>query len=84
MRAGATHVTDAAARPPGVFTRLLYWALDLDEPGTVEAGIQRLRSAPGYFASLPPEAREAIRRHDGPENHGPPLTPRDRAARRAS
>lgn len=69
-----------AVRPPGFFKNLLYWLLDLDDPATLEAGIRRARSAPRYFESLSPEAMEYIRNYDGPENHGPPLTRRERRA----
>lgn len=80
METGATVMTHApgTTRRPGFFTRVLYWVLDLDEPGFIEEGIQRMRNAPGYLASLSPEALEYIRRYDGPENHGPPLTRRER------
>jgi hypothetical protein len=33
---------------------------------------RRIRSKPGFFASLSPEARELIRNFDGPEMLGPP------------
>lgn len=66
------------ARPHGLLKRILYWVLDLDDPATLDEGIRRMRSAPGFFASLPPETLEFIRNYDGPENLGPPLTRRER------
>jgi len=33
---------------------------------------RRIRSKPGFFASLSPEARELMRNFDGPEMLGPP------------
>ena len=68
----------SAVRRPGFFKNLLYWILDLDDPATLEEGRRRLRSAPRYFDTLSPEALEYIRNYDGPENHGPPLTRRER------
>jgi hypothetical protein len=75
-------VTNAPATPrrTGFFKNLLYWLLDIDDPAFLDAGIQRMRNAPGFLASLSPEALEHIRRYDGPENHGPPLTRRERRA----
>lgn len=35
---------------------------------------RRIRGKPGFFASLTPEAREAIRNYDGPEVIGPSAT----------
>jgi hypothetical protein len=65
-------------RRPGFFKNLLYWIMDWDDPATLEEGIQRMRNAPRYFASLSPDALEYIRNYDGPENHGPPLTWKER------
>lgn len=80
----------ASPRKPGFFKNLLYWLLDIDDPAFIDAGIERMRNAPGYFASLTEEQLELIRTYDGPENLGPPLTKRERrdlerrmAARRA-
>jgi hypothetical protein len=67
-------------RSPKPLKRILYWIMDWDDEAFLEEGIQRMRNAPGYFASLSPEAREFIRNYDGPENHGPPLTKRERRA----
>jgi hypothetical protein len=80
METGATAMTHDASVPrrPGFFARVLYWILDLDEPGVIEERIRQRRGAPGYFASLPPEALAYIRNYDGPENLGPPLTRRER------
>lgn len=82
MDTASTLVTESglAPRSPGFFKNLLYWLLDIDDPAFIDAGIQRMRSAPGYFASLTPEQMELIRSYDGPENLGPPLTRRERRA----
>lgn len=84
-----THAPTAARRP-GFFKNLLYWLLDIDDPAFIDAGIQRMRSAPSFLARLSPEQLELIRSYDGPENLGPPLTRREQrdlerrmAARRA-
>jgi hypothetical protein len=39
---------------------------------TEEEVRRRIRSRPGFFASLSPEARKAILSYDGPVNMGPP------------
>jgi hypothetical protein len=82
MELGATLVTHTptAAGKPGFFRNLLYWLLDIDDPAFLEAGVQRMRNAPGFLDSLSPEALEHIRSYDGPENLGPPLTRRERRA----
>lgn len=67
-----------AKRRPGFFRNLLNWIMDWDDPAMLEEGLQRMRSAPRFFASLSPEALEYIRTYDGPENMGPPLTRRER------
>lgn len=72
-----THAPQAA-RSPGFFRNLLYWLLDLDDDATLQAGLRRMRSARGYFASLPPEALAYVRSYQGPENLGPALTSRER------
>ena len=79
METGATVMTQAVSAPrrPGFFKNLLYWLLDIDDPAFLEAGIRRMRGAPGYFASLSPEQLAFIRDYDGPENLGPPLTARE-------
>jgi hypothetical protein len=51
------------------------WLLDIDYL-TPEEARRRMRSKPGFFASLSPEAREFIKNYDGPENLGPPLSKR--------
>lgn len=80
MKTGIPAVMHApkVIRPDGFLKRLLFWILDLDDEATIEAGRRRLRSSPGFFASLPPETLEYIKSYDGPENHGPPLTRRER------
>jgi hypothetical protein len=70
-------MTPAALRQPGLMKRILYWIMDWDDEATLEEGRRRLRSAPGFFASLTPEQREIIRNYDGPENLGPPITERE-------
>lgn len=70
--------TGRTARNPGFFKNLLYWIMDWDDPAFLEEGIRRMRSAPRYFASMSPETLEYLRNYDGPENHGPPLTRRER------
>ncbi|HEU4884994.1 MAG TPA: hypothetical protein VFT45_22230 [Longimicrobium sp.] len=44
----------------------------LTDGPTREEARRRLRSKPGFFASLSPEALEMIRNCDGPERIGPP------------
>ena len=66
-----------ALRRPGLLKRIVYWIMDWDDEATLEEGLRRLRSAPGFFASLTPEQLEYIRNYDGPENLGPPLTRRE-------
>ena len=67
-----------ARRGPGFFKNILYWIMDWDDPATLEEGIRRMRGAPRHFSSLSPEALDYVRSYDGPENHGPPLTRRER------
>jgi hypothetical protein len=62
----------------GFFKNLLYWLLDLDDEITLAEGRRRMRNSPGLLASLSPEALEYIDHYDGPEDHGPPLTKRER------
>lgn len=71
-------IDHAESRSPGFLKRLLYWIMDWDDEATIEEGRRRLRNAPGFFESLPPGTLEYIRSYDGPENHGPPLTKRER------
>lgn len=82
MNTGTSVITHAPEvfRRPGFFKNLLYWILDLDDPATMDERRRRMRSrsSPGLFASMSPEALEYIRNYDGPENHGPPLTRRER------
>jgi hypothetical protein len=86
--ASMTHVRNAS-RSPGLLARIAGVLLDLDDV-TPEEARRRMRSRPSFLARLSPEALETIRNYDGPENHGPPLTRRERrdlerrlAARRA-
>jgi hypothetical protein len=44
---------------------------DVPAPSREEAR-RRIRSKPGFFESLSPEARSAIATYDGPEVMGPP------------
>jgi hypothetical protein len=44
---------------------------DVPAPSREEAR-RRIRSKPGFFESLSPEARSAIAMYDGPEAMGPP------------
>lgn len=83
METGATAMTHDASVPRrlGFLARVLYWILDLDEPGVIEERIRQRRGAPGYFASLPPGALAYSRSYTGPENLGPPLTERERRDR---
>lgn len=77
MTTRATPMThpSQAARSPGFFRNLVYWLLDLDDEATLQAGLRRMRSTRGYFASLPPEALAYSRIYDGPENLGPLTKP---------
>jgi hypothetical protein len=67
-------------RGRGLLTRIRRRLTEYDEP-TLEEARQRIFSRPGFLASLGPEALEYIRRYDGPENMGPPLSKRDRLLR---
>jgi hypothetical protein len=73
-----THYAPKAIRRPGIFKRIVYWIMDWDDEAFMEEGLRRMRSAPGFFASLTPEQLEFMRTYDGPEVHGPPLTQRER------
>jgi hypothetical protein len=57
-------------RKRGGLARVVEWLVG-DAP-TEEEVRRRIRSKPGFFASLSPEAREAILSYDGPINMGPP------------
>jgi hypothetical protein len=66
-----------AARPkPGLVARIAEWVVD-DAPSREEAR-RRIRSKPGFFASLSPEARAAVLSDEGPDYLSPPLTKRNR------
>lgn len=69
-----------AARTPGLLARLRDWLWDLDDLSPEEAR-RRMRSKPGFLATLSPEVLEELRSYDGPENMGPPLTRKERRAR---
>jgi hypothetical protein len=66
----------AARRKPGLVARLVAWVVD-DAPSREEAR-RRIRSKPGFFATLSPEARAAVLGGDGPDYLGPPVTARNR------
>ena len=70
------NATTAIDAPRGAFsTRGILARLSealVDGP-TREEARRRLRSKPGFFASLSPEALEMIRNCDGPERIGGPL-----------
>jgi hypothetical protein len=67
-------------RSPGLFKNLLYWIMDWDDEAFLEEGVRRMWSRRSSLSSLSPEALEFLRNYDGPENHGPPLTKRERRA----
>jgi hypothetical protein len=69
-----------AARSTGWLARLRDWLWDLDDLSPEEAR-RRMRSKPGFLGSLSPEVLDELRRYDGPENLGPPLTRKERRAR---
>jgi hypothetical protein len=69
-------VPHAIAPPLGMLARIRR-ALNLEPPSREEIR-RRVRSKPGIFDSLSPEALEYLRNYDGPENSGPPLTRRER------
>jgi hypothetical protein len=78
------HALSHAAPPiasPGLFKRILYWILDWDDEATLQEGIRRMRSRPGFLDSLTTEQIESLRYYDGPEVLGPPLTRRERRDR---
>lgn len=50
--------------------RALEWPVD-DAPSREEAR-RRIRSKPGFFSTLSPEARAAVLSYDGPERLGLP------------
>jgi hypothetical protein len=68
----------APSAPHAIVSRggVLAWirhALQPEAPSREEIR-RRVRSKPGIFDSLSPEALEYLRDYDGPENSGPPLT----------
>jgi hypothetical protein len=68
-----------ARRKPGFVARIVEWVMD-DAPSREEAR-RRIRSKPGFFATLSPEARAAVLSDDGPDCLGPPVTERNRRFR---
>ena len=63
-------------RAGGTVARVVEWRED-DAPSREEAR-RRIRSKPGFFATLSPAARAAVLSNDGPDYLGPPLTERNR------
>ena len=65
---------DAAAPPEQreheALSRLVEWLVD-DAP-TREEVRRRIRSKPGFFSTLSPEARAAVLSYDAPGRLGPP------------
>lgn len=55
-------------------------AFGLEQPSREEIR-RRMRSKPGLYASLSPEALAYLRDYDGPENLGPPLSRKERRSR---
>ena len=66
---GAADVPMPANESRGILARLRDALADGPTRGEAR---RRLRSKPGFFASLPPEALDMIRNHDGPERLGGP------------
>ena len=57
----------------GLRARLVRFAGTEDVPApSREEARRRIRSKPGFFESLGPEARSAIAAYEGPEAMGPP------------
>ena len=73
MKASTTAIPQAnphsAAAPKGLFARIRR-ALGLEPPSREELR-RRMRSKPGLYDSLSPEALEYLRNYDGPEHLGP-------------
>jgi hypothetical protein len=63
-------VAPAAQARRSVRARLVELLVD-DAPDREEVR-RRIRSKPGFWATLSPEARAAVMSYDGPENLGPP------------
>lgn len=71
MRKILRQIQRSRLRPnPAIFRRFATLSRDVPAPSLEEAD-RRLRDAPGFFASLSPEAWETIRSYDGPEVIGP-------------
>ena len=79
MKTSMTTATSApkAPRKQGLFRRMLFWILDIDDI-TPEEARERMRKGRGLLDSLTPEQLEYLRNYDGPEYLGPPLTKRNR------
>ena len=75
--AEAAPPTPEHLRQPGLFKRILYWVLDIDDL-TPEEARARMLSKPGFFDSLTPEQLEYLTTHEGPDYLGPPITNRNR------
>jgi hypothetical protein len=73
MKASMTAIPQAnphsVAAPRGVLARVRR-ALGLEPPSREEVR-RRMRSKPGLYDSLSPEALEYLRNYDGPEHLGP-------------
>lgn len=72
-----THAVAHASEPirsHGLLKRILYWILDLDDEATLEEGRRRMWSRAGFSPPPTPEQLEMIRRYDGSEHLGLPLT----------
>lgn len=70
MKPSIPAISNPAPATIGVLARVRR-ALGLEAPSREEIR-RRIRSKPGIFDSLTPEALEYIRNYDGPENMGPP------------
>jgi hypothetical protein len=62
--------TPTSRHTGGFAARVVEWLVD-DAPSREEAR-RRLRSKPGFFSTLSPEARAAVLSYDGPESLGRP------------
>jgi hypothetical protein len=63
----------------GVLARVRGWLTPAEPPTELsvrEEARRRLRSKPGFFSTLSPEARAAVLSYDGPERLGDPAAPR--------
>lgn len=74
--APADPLATAPTHKRGPFARVVEWLVD-DAPSREETRC-RLRSRPGFFSTLSPEARAAVLSGEGPDHLGPALTKRNR------